>query len=85
MWSLDEMEGDEEGLVRPCGLGDTYWGFWARIMRWVIVPGWGRGRAGTGALDSGCDDEGGLLGWVSLCEKPLRNRTKPMGGVCWGP
>lgn len=43
MGSLDEMEGDEEGLVRPCGLGDTYWGFWARIMRWVIVPGWGRG------------------------------------------
>lgn len=49
---------------------------------WVFVPGWG--RAGMWALDWGCDDEGGLCGWVFLCEKPLRNRTKPMGGLCWG-
>lgn len=47
---------------------------------WVIVPRWGRGRAGTRALGWGCEDEG-LLGWVSLCEQPLRNRTKPMLGA----
>lgn len=79
------MEGDEEGLVRPCGLGDTYWGFWGRIKQLGYCARVGQGRAGTGTLGWGCDDEGGLLGWVSLCEKPLRNRTKPMGGVCWGP
>lgn len=68
--------------MRPYGLGDTYWGFWGRIERLgYFVPRWGRGRAGTRALGWGCDDEGGLFGWVSLCEQPLRNRTKPMLGA----
>lgn len=26
---------------------------------------------------------GGLLGWVSPCERPLENRAKPKGGVLW--
>lgn len=81
------MKVDEKGLVRLPGLSDALPVLLGKNQAiGLLYPGGAVEGLEHGPWVGGCGGGGGggLLGWVFLCERPLRNRAKPKGDVSSG-